>query len=406
MAKRSRRRERRAAELAARKRGDQPTTKTPTGKTGPRPGSAAPRTPSGGGGAATGLLARFDFRKGMIAGAAALAIAGALILTLGGGNSDAAGIVDLPGYLNPGDDSVSVREGALAPDFELANRDDSRARLSDWRGHPVLLNFWASWCGPCRTEMPAIVALEAQFRNDGLKVLAVNIEESDRSADGFIAEFAIPFDVPMDRGGDVTGRYIRTGPPHTFFIDPDGVIRQASLGGASGADFQNEVIRIMRTLETPIGGQLAPGLKAVPTALVPDDASVAGTAGNVAPDFALAASARPSDRLRLTDLRGQAVLLAFEPPECEDCAAATADALAAAQAAGVTALVVSGLPDRRSDGILLDWHAGVAAAFGAARNQRFVVIDAAGVVHSRHDPSDNLSDDLASVLSALTDTPA
>lgn len=82
--------------------------------------------------------------------------------------------------------------------------------------------------------MPAIVALESQLRESGLKVVGVNIREGDGAAGDFIDEFGMRFDVPTDRSGEVSDAYIRTGPPHTFFIGPDGEIWETFVGGAQG----------------------------------------------------------------------------------------------------------------------------------------------------------------------------
>ena len=117
------------------------------------------------------------------------------------------GVASLPSYLNEKNIAVQASVGSLAPDFELETLDGERFRLSDLRGHPLILNFWASWCGPCRREMPALVRLADRFRDAGLIVVGVNIEESRGAARGFADEFGIDFSVPMDFGGGVTREF-------------------------------------------------------------------------------------------------------------------------------------------------------------------------------------------------------
>ena len=142
---------------------------------------------------------------------------------------------DLPDAALPPDDAI----GRLAPDFELETLDGGRFRLSDWAGHPVVLNFWASWCAPCRREMPVLIRLQEQYREAGLIVVGVNIEEARSPAGDFAAEFGINFALPMDFDGAVTRRYGiggTLGPPHTMFLDADGVIRTIFRGQAPDAN--------------------------------------------------------------------------------------------------------------------------------------------------------------------------
>ena len=160
--------------------------------------------------------------------------------------------------------------GALAPDFELETLDGGRFRLSDWRGHPVLLNFWASWCPPCRREIPVLVRLQHQYREAGLVVAGVNIEEARRSAAAFRDEFSINFTLPMDFGGGVTRQYEVVGPPNSIFIRPDGVIDTIFIGQAPDDAFEEQVAALMTTLDEAVGEDLLPGPKALPLRFNPD----------------------------------------------------------------------------------------------------------------------------------------
>ncbi len=138
----------------------------------------------------------------------------------------------------------SPREGFLAPDFTLTTLDGEQVTLSDMRGDPVILNLWASWCPPCRAEMPAIQEVYDSNRDRGLKVLAVNMtyQDSAPAAEAFVREFNLTFPIPLDTTGAVGNGYQMRALPSTFFIDSDGVIRQVIIGGPmSEATLQSAV---------------------------------------------------------------------------------------------------------------------------------------------------------------------
>ncbi len=116
---------------------------------------------------------------------------------------------------------------APAPDFTLRTLAGDSARLSALRGRPVLVNFWASWCKPCRFEIPAIVEAYAIHRDVGLAVLAVNLRDQERERDvrRFVEEHQLPFPVPLDTKGKVRRGYRLRAIPTTLFIDTAGVIQ-------------------------------------------------------------------------------------------------------------------------------------------------------------------------------------
>ena len=124
-------------------------------------------------------------------------------------------------------------EGFLAPDFELTTLDGERITLSELRGQAVLVNFWASWCPPCRSEMPAMQQVYSDFGADGFVILAVNSTHQDRLADveGFGAERNLTFPILLDQDGQVSARYQVRSLPTSFFIDPDGIIQEVVIGG-------------------------------------------------------------------------------------------------------------------------------------------------------------------------------
>jgi peroxiredoxin len=120
--------------------------------------------------------------------------------------------------------------GQLAPDFEMQFGDGSRSRLSDWMGKPVVLNFWATWCAPCREEMPEFVAAYDRYQDDGLVIVGVNAQEAASQAAEFMAEYGVDFPVALDTRGDVQQLYNVRGLPTTVFIDREGRIVERWAG--------------------------------------------------------------------------------------------------------------------------------------------------------------------------------
>lgn len=127
----------------------------------------------------------------------------------------------------------SPREGFSAPDFTLDLLGGGQVRLSELRGKVVMVNLWASWCPPCRAEMPAIEKVYQAYKDRGLVVLGVNttFQDSETDAAAFIREFDLTFPIPLDRDGAVSRRYQLRGLPSTFFVDRRGIIRSVVIGG-------------------------------------------------------------------------------------------------------------------------------------------------------------------------------
>jgi len=127
---------------------------------------------------------------------------------------------------------VAARVNFQAPDFLLMTTDDKSISLSDYRGKVVLINFWASWCPPCRTEMPDIRAA-AVAHPDNFIVLAINNGESDETAENFARLFNLQFPILLDTDGAVARKYNAQGLPTSFFIDQAGIVRAANMGAMS-----------------------------------------------------------------------------------------------------------------------------------------------------------------------------
>ncbi len=119
--------------------------------------------------------------------------------------------------------------GGPAPDFTLESFEGRRVSLSEFRGKVVLVNFWASWCEPCKKEMPEIEAAYQRHKNDGLVVLAVNFGERKEEAERHVRGLSFP--LLLDRNTVVAEAYGIRSLPVTFFIDSDGIIRERMTGG-------------------------------------------------------------------------------------------------------------------------------------------------------------------------------
>ncbi|MCH7566813.1 MAG: TlpA family protein disulfide reductase [Nitrospirae bacterium] len=127
----------------------------------------------------------------------------------------------------------SPREGFLAPDFTLETLQGETVTLSDLRGKAVVVNLWASWCPPCRAEMPALQAAYEADRERGLEIVAVDMtyQDSEEDAQRFAKDFGLTFTIALDCDGMVARQYLLRALPSTFFVGPDGVIRKVVIGG-------------------------------------------------------------------------------------------------------------------------------------------------------------------------------
>jgi peroxiredoxin len=141
------------------------------------------------------------------------------------------------------------QQGFLAPDFELQTTDGETVKLSDLRGEAILINLWATWCGPCRAEMPAIEKIYNEYKDDGLVVLAVNMTYTDSVSDiaPFVEEYGLTFPILLDTNYSVGSSYQLRSLPSSFFIDRNGMINKVVIGGPmAGALLRTRVEEILK----------------------------------------------------------------------------------------------------------------------------------------------------------------
>jgi thiol-disulfide isomerase/thioredoxin len=139
----------------------------------------------------------------------------------GGENNVSAGA---PSSTNTG----PLKEGDIAPDFSYTTVDGKSGTLADLKGSVVLLNLWASWCGPCVAEMPDIARLKADYPE--VEILAVNVSDDAEDAQDFIDRYGYDFSWVLDKQGTISALYPTDGIPYTVIIDKEGVISAISLG--------------------------------------------------------------------------------------------------------------------------------------------------------------------------------
>jgi thiol-disulfide isomerase/thioredoxin len=171
----------------------------------------------------------------MVAGVVLLIAAGVLFFR-GGTSAPPADISNIPddlavatlaGINNRG---AQPTQGGLAPNFGFRYPDGATYTLADFRGHPVIVNFWATWCPPCRREMPGLVKAYETYKDDGLMILEVDVAEPPEAVAPFVAEYKMTMPVILDQRQEVTRLYRTDSFPTSFFIDQEGVIQVHWVG--------------------------------------------------------------------------------------------------------------------------------------------------------------------------------
>ena len=191
------------------------------------------------------------------------AFVGAVVLMLGGG------LLAATHYL--GDELFPVTAGSKAPDFRASTVDGIPVTktLADYKGQVVLLNIWATYCIPCRTEMPSIQALHDRFGARGLKVVAVSVDAPgfEEAIRRFRDQYGLTFEILYDASGAIKTGYQTTGVPETFVIGRDGVIRRKVIASDNWDSAANRALfaQMLGVPESPgEAGSDAPSASQVP----------------------------------------------------------------------------------------------------------------------------------------------
>jgi len=128
---------------------------------------------------------------------------------------------------------IGINKGNTAPDFELESLSGEKFKLSDYRGKKVIVNFWATWCPPCRMEMPHMQKYYEQFQNKDVVIFAVNLTHTEKNRESvarFVEQYSLTFPVLMDEEGAVSDLYGVMVYPTTYIIGSNGMIREKIFG--------------------------------------------------------------------------------------------------------------------------------------------------------------------------------
>lgn len=134
-------------------------------------------------------------------------------------------------------ESMTPLDGkAPAPDFTLPDVDGNAVRLSDFRGKVVIVNFWATWCPPCRFEMPSLQRAWEKLKDDGGAVIAVHVGGKEDEVWQFMSSYDLSFPIVLDKDSSVIKAWPVKGLPTTLVVDPEGLIRYRAIGGREWDD--------------------------------------------------------------------------------------------------------------------------------------------------------------------------
>ena len=142
----------------------------------------------------------------------------------------------------------AITPASLAPDFTLHTMDGPNLRLKEQRGRVVMVNFWATWCGPCRQEMPQLNKLYEKYRASGFVLLGVNVDDDTRNAADVAAKLGLKFPVLLDTDKTVSRQYDLATMPSTVLIDRDGKVRYVHRGYVSGYedDYEKQIRELLK----------------------------------------------------------------------------------------------------------------------------------------------------------------
>jgi len=139
----------------------------------------------------------------------------------------------------------TVPEKKAAADFSLELLDSGTFQLSDYKGSPVMINFFASWCHPCREEIPALVSIRNEYKPKGVVFLGIAIDDTEKDVKKFIAQLGFTFPIGLDKTGKIKDAFGVYGLPTTFFIDKEGLINYFHPGGVTKDLLRHELDKLL-----------------------------------------------------------------------------------------------------------------------------------------------------------------
>jgi cytochrome c biogenesis protein CcmG, thiol:disulfide interchange protein DsbE len=156
------------------------------------------------------------------------------------------GLETITAMVRPAPTPVTTADiGQAAPAMRLPLLGGGEIDLETYRGRPVVLNFWATWCEPCRAEMPVLEQAQQKYREQGLAVLGVDMQERDEDVQAFLTQIGVTFPTMMDRTGEVARQWRATGLPTTFLIDRQGIIRDVRVGPFTHEMLEERLAKIL-----------------------------------------------------------------------------------------------------------------------------------------------------------------
>ncbi len=140
-----------------------------------------------------------------------------------------------------------IKDLPMAPAFELPDMDGELFQLSQFQGKPVIVNFWATWCPPCREEIPSMNRAWAKIKDQGIEMIAINVGEDEDTIFSFTGDYPIDFQMLMDQSGTIIQQWPVKGLPTTFVVDPQGRLHYRAIGGREwDSDHLLEMVRALR----------------------------------------------------------------------------------------------------------------------------------------------------------------
>lgn len=170
----------------------------------------------------------------LILGVAVLTTAGCL----GGSKNFASGGEPASGSSGQ---SIGGLVGSPAPDFTLQSIDGSKVQLADLRGKPLLINFWATWCPPCKEEMPTLQSAYQKYKEQGFEFVGVDLKEDEATVRQFVEAGGYGWKFLLDTSGQVSNSYRVSGVPTTYFVDREGVVRDMFIGPIPNAILERKL---------------------------------------------------------------------------------------------------------------------------------------------------------------------